>query len=90
MRVDVVIYRKDTGDAIATYGADAPTWRTCVSDILSWLRIEVLPYWINSIWMAPCAGTDPHAALALYGIGLAYGIVSAEAHGWLPVRVVEP
>mgnify|MGYP001619273453 CR=1 FL=1 len=84
MDVDVVLYRNADWTAIATYGARGSTWRDCVDAINYWLRIEVMPYWKpEDIRIAACAGTDPHAAAALYGIGRAWGIIDNADHDWL-------
>jgi len=80
-----VLYQTDSGDAIDTYGVEAPTWKDCVDTILSWLQIEVFPYWpAGSLRLSPCSGTDAYAAAALYGMGRACGIVSSADHDWLP------
>jgi hypothetical protein len=85
MRVDVVLYKADSWDSIATYGAVGDTWRDCADDINYWLRIEVTPYWKpDDIRLAACAGTDPFAAAAIYGVARAWGIIDNAAHDWLP------
>jgi len=85
VNVDVVLYRRDTGDAIHTYHAEADTRREVIESIVLWLRIEVLPYWpFGSLWFAPSWGVDPHTAAALYGIGRMFELVDDAAHDWLP------
>jgi hypothetical protein len=85
MTVDVVLYRSADWTAVATYAADGDTWRDCADAINYWLRIEVMPYWKpGDIRIAACAGTDPYAAAAIYGIGCAWGIIDNAAHDWLP------
>lgn len=85
MQVDVVLYRNADHTSIATYNANGDTWRACIDDINYWLRIEVIPYWSpDSLRIAACAGTDPYAAAAIYGIGQAWGIIDNAAHDWLP------
>lgn len=80
MMIEVVLYRADDMTAIDTYKTEALTWQDCVHDILSWLRIEVLPYWPqNSLRLSSCAGNDERAAAAIYGIGLSYYLVEGAA-----------
>ena len=81
MKVEVVLYRAADMTAISTYGTEAPTWQDCVRDILSWLRIEVLPYWEkNTLRLSSCAENDDRAAAAIYGIGLSYYMVEQVTH----------
>jgi hypothetical protein len=88
MHVDVVLYKDET--AIATYGADGANWRDCADAINYWYRIEVAPYWpAGTLRIAACAGTDPFAAAAIYGIGQAWGIIENLPHDWLPPYPVQ-
>lgn len=85
MHVDVVLYQNTDWTSIATYGADGDNWRDCADAINYWYRIEVAPYWpAGTLRIAACAGTDPFAAAAIYGIGQAWGIIDNAAHDWLP------
>lgn len=84
MIVEVTLYKASDGVALDVYKTEAPNWRACVADIFSWLRIVVLPYWkYGELWLAPTYGTDHDAALALYGFGVAYGLVDQLDHDWL-------
>jgi hypothetical protein len=90
VRVDVVLYRTDTGDALATYGTSAPTWRKCVEMVLSWIQIEIAPCWpAGALRLSPCAGTDPYVAAALYGIGRSWRLIEPLDHDWLPPYPVQ-
>lgn len=85
MRVDVVLYRTDTGGSLDTYSVEAPTWHECVDLILQWISIEIAPYWTaGALRLSPCAGTDAYAAAALYGIGRSWGLIEPLDHDWLP------
>jgi hypothetical protein len=88
MHVDVVLYKDET--VIATYGADGDNWRDIADAINHWLRIEVVPYWgPSAVRITACAGTDPYAAAAIYGIGRAWGMIDNLPHDWLPPYPVE-
>lgn len=76
MRVTAILHRTKDDTRLDTYETEAPTWDGCVRDILSWLRIEVLPHWgAGDLRLSWPDDTDMQAAAALYGVGLSYYLI---------------
>jgi hypothetical protein len=81
MQVSAILHRSADKTYLDTYTTEAPTWDGCVRDILSWLRIEVLPHWkTGELDLSWPTDTDPRAAAALYGIGMSYYLVERSSH----------
>ncbi len=69
----VWLLKKD-GTALQEYETEARHWENAALDVMSWLRIEVLPYWkpgdLALVWDS--VNLDARLDGALYGVAISH------------------
>jgi hypothetical protein len=69
----VVRLLKQDGTTLDTYTTEARHWENVALDVMSWLRIEVLPYWqpgeLVLVWDD---AIDMRLSGALYGVAISH------------------
>lgn len=81
-RVTVWLHKTEGGTIVQEYTTETRQWWDAVTDIMSWLRIEVLPYWKPGDLMLSwdVDNTDMRLSGALYGMAVSHALQPA----WLP------